>query len=67
MSPVRSPFTRTHADVHERHAGDGVVYAAVIDGLAEGEYHVWTGAPVRGVRIRGCVTEGGLRSPPTRG
>jgi hypothetical protein len=60
VSPVRLPFDRQHADVHERHAGDGVVYAAVIDGLAEGEYHVWTGAsvPIGRVRIAGgCVTD----------
>jgi hypothetical protein len=60
VSPVRSPFSRVHADVHERRAGDDVVYAAVIGGLAEGEYHVWTGAPVALGRVRitgGCVTE----------
>jgi hypothetical protein len=60
VSPVGSPFSRQHADVHERHAGGEVVYAAVIDGLAEGEYHVWTGASVptgRVVITGGCVTE----------
>jgi hypothetical protein len=61
VSPVRSPFTRRHADVHERHVpGGGVVHAAVIDGLVEGEYHVWTGAPVALGRVRiadGCVTD----------
>jgi hypothetical protein len=59
VSPVGSPERRVHAEVHERRAGGDVLYAAVIDGLAEGEYQVWTGAPVpTGVRIDGgSVTE----------
>ena len=59
-SPVGSPKRRVHAEVHERRAGGNVLYAAVIDGLAEGEYQVWTGAPVPAGRVRiegGSVTE----------
>ena len=40
--------------------GGTSLYAAVIDGLAEGEYQVWTGAPVPTGRVRidaGSVTE----------
>jgi len=60
VSPLGSPGRRVHADVHERRAGDDVVCAAVIDGLAEGEYLMWTGAPMPADRVRitsGCVTE----------
>jgi hypothetical protein len=60
VSRLGSPRRRTHAEVHERRAGDDVVYAAVIDGLAEGEYQLWTGAPVPIGRVRitgGAVTE----------
>ena len=60
VSPLGSPERRVHAEVHERRAGGWVVYAAVIDGLAEGEYQVWTGAPVPIGRVRidgGSVTE----------
>jgi hypothetical protein len=60
VSPLGSPDRRVHAEVHERRAGGDTVYAAVIDGLAEGEYQVWTGAPVPIGRARihpGSVTE----------
>jgi hypothetical protein len=60
VSRVGSPRKRVHAEVHERRAGDGVVYAAVIDGLIEGEYQLWAGAPVPIGRVRidgGSVTE----------
>ena len=60
VSPLGSPECRVHAEVHERRAGGWVRYAAVIDGLAEGEYQVWTGAPVPIGRVRidgGAVTE----------
>jgi hypothetical protein len=60
VSPLGSPDRRTHAEVHERRAGGDALYAAVIDGLAEGEYQVWTGAPVPIGRVRiqgGAVTE----------
>jgi hypothetical protein len=60
VSPLGSPERRVHAEVHERRAGGWVRYAAVIDGLVEGEYQVWTGAPVPIGRVRidgGAVTE----------
>ena len=60
VSRLGSPDRRVHAEVHERSAGGDTLYAAVIDGLAEGEYQVWTGAPVPTGRVRidaGSVTE----------
>jgi hypothetical protein len=60
VSPLGSPRRRVHAEVHERRAGEDVLYAAVIDGLSEGDYQVWTGAPVPTGRVRiagGAVTE----------
>ena len=60
VSRVDMPSWRKHADVHERRAGERVLYAAVIDGLAEGEYQVWTDAPVPTAYVRiedDCVTE----------
>ena len=59
VSRIGSPGRRVHAEVHERRAGWDVLYAAVIDGLAEGEYQVWTGAPAPTGRVRiegGSVT-----------
>jgi hypothetical protein len=60
VSPLGSPERRVHAEVHQRRAGGDALYAAVIDGLAEGEYQVWTGAPAPAGRVRidgGAVTE----------
>ena len=60
VSPIGSPERRVHAEVHERRAGGDVLYAAVIDGLTEGEYQVWAGAPVPIGRVRiqgGTVAE----------
>jgi hypothetical protein len=60
VSRVDMPSWRKHADVHERRAGERVVYAAVIDGLVEGEYDVWAGVPAPTGRVRiegGSVTE----------
>ena len=63
VSPLDSPVTGTHAEVHERQAGGDARYAAVIDGLAEGEYQVWAGAPVPIGRV--CIDAGG--SPRSTG
>ena len=53
----------THAEVHERRAVGVVLYAAVIDGLAEGEYRVW---PVPRFRSGGFGSTLG-RSPSSIG
>jgi hypothetical protein len=70
VSRVDMPSWRKHAEVHKRVAGSGVLYAAVIDGLVEGEYQIWTGAPVPMARIRidgGSVTEVRWNGWPRRG
>ena len=65
VSRVDMPSWRKHAEVHERRAGDCVLYAAVIDGLVKGEYDVWAGVPAPAGRVRvegGSVTESDWRS-----
>jgi hypothetical protein len=46
---------RTHACVRERPGGQGTCYAAVYQGLAEGDYTIWgdSGTPLTSVRITG--------------
>jgi hypothetical protein len=65
VSRVDAPSWRKHADVHERRAGERVLYAAVIDGLAEGEYQVWTAAPAPTARV--CIDGGSVTEVHWRG
>lgn len=55
ISPQVPGARRTHACVRERPGGRGTHYAAVYQGLAEGDYTVWSeaGAPLASVRVTG--------------
>jgi len=68
LSPVGRDRIRTHAEVHPRRVGAGVVHAAVFVHLDEGGYKVWgsDGGPCAVVRVDGgTVTQVDLRTTRT--
>jgi hypothetical protein len=68
LSPVGRDRMRTHAEVHPRRVGAGVVHAAVFVHLDEGAYTVWgsNGGPRVVVHVDGgTVAQVDLRTTST--